>query len=329
MKTKKKILSVFICVYLWSTVFLFTGCKTKPKPTTEPLQPTPVMVPPGNRPTSRPATQNAKKADTPLPATLAPPPSRIVRQKGAGPQDPKAPMQLGTRFDIYDIVVPSGVVSRNEQFWKLVDEDKIDPGAYDVLRRNGVRVGIAPTRDWPAMKAILDDSPSNTKVSSATGREASNIEIMLKHDVVAQSIFVFMPDRSMVGRTYERCDNLMALAFAQIPRRPGQVRVSMTPIVRSTRKQLTFSALGNEQEFSFSYPEKALDVSLRADVPLEYVLVVAPSDEASIASSLGRAFMMTDTAAEKNEHVLIFVPKMFQIEDDKSAVGPINGSVGR
>jgi len=64
MKTKKKIkssvLSVFICVYLWSTVFLFTGCKTKPKPTTEPLQPTPVMVPPGNRPTSRPATQNAK-----------------------------------------------------------------------------------------------------------------------------------------------------------------------------------------------------------------------------------------------------------------------------
>ncbi len=252
----------------------------------------------------------------------------MVWKKGDGPKDPKPPMQLGTRFDIYDILIPAGAISRNEQFWKLIEEDKIDPGAYDVLRRNGVRVGIAAARDWPAMKDIFDQSPTTTRVSSATGREASNIEISMKRDVISQCIFVFMPDRSMIGRTYERCDNLMALSFQQIPRKPGQVRVSMTPIVRGTRKQLIYSALGNEQELAFTYAEKALDVSLRADVPMEHVLVVAPSDEANIASSVGRAFLMTDQPAEKYEHVMIFVPKMFQIEEEKTAdagTPPING----
>jgi len=321
-----RVLSVLSCVHLWLSLISLVGCHTKPKPA--PLEPTPVVVPPANLPVNRPATRNARTGEQSLPKSLEPPPRRLVRKQGDKPQDPKAPVQLGTRFDIYDILMPAGAVSRNEQFWKLVDEDKIDPGTYDVLRRNGVRVGVAPVGDWPAMRDLLDESPSTTHVSSATGRELTNLEVSLKHDILSQSIFVFLPDHTMSGRTFDRCENLMAMSFQQIPRKPGQLRVSMQPIVRSIRKQLTFSALGNEQEFAFNYPEKTLDMSLRADVPLNYVLVVAPSEEANIAASIGRAFLMTDTPAEKQEHVLIMVPRMFQIEDDKTA-GPINGMMGR
>lgn len=310
-------LSVLICVHLWLNCL---GCKPKtPPPATPPLQPSTITVPPMNQPVSRPATRNAGKADVELPVTLAPPPKRLVRVPGDGPQDPRPAMQLGTRFDIFDIVVPAGAISKNDPFWKLVDEDKIDPGTYDILRRNGVRVGVAPTTDWPAMRDLLDDHPCITRQSSATGRELTNLEIALKHDVQSQSIFVFLPDRTLVGRTFERCENLMTVSFQQLPRKPGQLRVAMSPVVRSTRKQLIYSVRGNEQEYAFTYPEKALDVNLRADIPLDHVLVVAPSEEASTPGSLGRAFLMQDSPVERQEHVLFMVPRMFRIQDEPTA----------
>ncbi len=299
-----------------------SGCRSKPPmfPTSEPA----ALIPDENRPVSRPATRNAGKAENPLPLTLAAPPLRIVRHAGNGPKDPRPPIQLGARFDIYDIVFPAGAVSRNDAFWKHIDEEKIDPGTYDVLRRNGIRVGIAPVSDWTAMRDLLNNSPSTTHLSTASGRDLTNLEITLKPEVLAQSIFVFMPDRSLVGRTFERCENLMTVSFQQLPRKPGQLRVTMSPRVRSTRKQVIYTALGNEHEYAFTYPEKALDVNLRADVPQDFLLVVAPSEEANLESSLGRAFLMQDSPTEKQEHVLFMVPHMYKVEDENTAGAATN-----
>lgn len=303
---------IFFCL-----VSLLAGCRNTPAPPPPPSVP-PVAPPP--TPRTAATTKPGIAVDRKLPKTLAAPPMRIVaRPIGAGPKDPPPPIRLTTRFEIYDITLPLGAVSRNDAFWKLIDEARIDPGTYDVLRRNGVRVGVAPVADWPLLRDLLAEVPTTTQLSSATGREGSNIEMTMKRDIISQSIFVFLPNGRLVGRTFERCDNLLALSFQQTPRKAGQLSVSMSPIVRSTRKHMTFSTLGNEQEFAYVYPEKALDVSLRAEIPLDHLLVIAPSEEANATTSLGRTFFMHDTPADKQERVLVLAPRMFRIETEANA----------
>src|SRR5277367_3566362 len=60
--------------------------------------------------------------------------------------DPPANVQHGpyvVQLDIYQLEVPFGALSRDDEFWKRVDETQINPADYDVLVKNGVRVGIA------------------------------------------------------------------------------------------------------------------------------------------------------------------------------------------
>lgn len=294
------------------------GCRTRPD-APPPVQPPAPLPPPVPRSTAQLSTQPSTRPGVNLPpVALAPPPPRVTRRAiGDAPKDPQPAVQLTTRFEIYDIVLPVGSVSRSDAFWKLIDEDQIDPAAYDTLRRNGVRIGVAPVTEWPAMRDLIDDVPSTTRQSSATGRELMNLEVSLKRDIVAQNIFVFTAQGTLVGRSFDRCENLLAISFQQTPRKPGQVRVAMSPIVRSMRKLLTYSALGNEQEWAFTYPERAIELNLRADVPLDHVLVIAPSEEARTPGSLGQAFLVQDGPAEKQEHVLVMVPRMFRVENER------------
>src|SRR5687768_16144984 len=46
-------------------------------------------------------------------------------------------------LDMYQFTVPHGGVSRSEEFWKRVDEQRIDVATYDLLLKNGLRVGVA------------------------------------------------------------------------------------------------------------------------------------------------------------------------------------------
>lgn len=295
-------------------VLAIAGCRApEPPPPPTPVPPQPrTLAAATSRPATRPGTELPKSLEMPNRPL-------IVRRVGPAPKDPSPPIQLATRFEIYDIVMPAGAVSRSEMFWKIVDEEQVDPGTYDVLRRNGVRVGVAPVSDWPSLREQIAHLPITTQVTQVTGREVANIELPMKRDVVSQSIFVFQPNGTLVGRTFDRSDNILALSFQQTPRKAGQLRLAMSPLVRSTRRQLTYTPLGAEGEFTYVQAERALDVNLRVEIPLDHLLIVAPSEEARTTSSLGYAFLSADTPAEKLERMLVMVPRMFRIETEPSA----------
>src|SRR5689334_7515808 len=61
---------------------------------------------------------------------------------------------------IYQLSVPYGTVSRNEKFWKRIDESVIDINSYETLFKNGVRVGEAPTEEWEYFKKIVEENPA-------------------------------------------------------------------------------------------------------------------------------------------------------------------------
>src|SRR3954471_16116628 len=89
-----------------------------------------------------PATQ-----PTPAPTT------RPVVMDNVPRPEPRGPV---VHLDVYQMAVPRGAVSRSAEFWKRVDEQQIDPPTYDLLLKNGVRVGIAPDRDWDYFRDVLE-----------------------------------------------------------------------------------------------------------------------------------------------------------------------------
>src|SRR4051812_45992675 len=64
--------------------------------------------------------------------------------RGSVSKGRRVEVQMRTKLDVYVLSLPLGTVSRNEEFWKRVNEQALDVATYDLLFKNGVRVGEAP-----------------------------------------------------------------------------------------------------------------------------------------------------------------------------------------
>jgi len=214
----------------------------------------------------------------------------------------------------YKITLPAGAVSRNEEFWKHVQETAVDVPTYELLYKNGVRAGVAPSSEWPYLKGVLDQNPAVTQQSTYTGREAKDLDTELKLRVTYQNLFYYDPSGELVGRTHERCDNLLRLSFLPAPRKPGTVRLTLCPVIRSLRQRIVAVGDINTRQIEEFYPERLYDLNLTVDVPLDDVLVVGPSAEAKWPTSLGSNFLVNDAAAQQTETLLIFKPLPFRMD---------------
>lgn len=245
------------------------------------------------------------------------PPDEQMRVKDAVPEVPLL-LQLTT----YKITLPAGTVSRNEDFWRHIRETAVDVGTHDLLYKNGVRVGVAPADEWENLKAILEENPALTQPGTYSGRESGDLEMEMKLKVPYQNLFFFDPSGDLVGRTFERCDNLLRVSFYAAPHKPGTMRLGMVPVVRSLREVWQATGEVNERRFELVRPEHFYALNLTVDVALDDFLVVAPSPEAKWSTSLGANFLMADGATDQTETLLIFRPMTYRLKVDRVAVPP-------
>jgi hypothetical protein len=213
----------------------------------------------------------------------------------------------------YKITLPAGAVSRNDEFWKHVQETAVDVPTYELLYKNGVRVGVAPSSEWPYLKGVLDQNPAVSQTSTYTGREAKDLDTEIKLRVAYQNLFYYDPGGELVGRTHERCDNLLRLSFQPAPRKPGTVRLTLCPVIRSLRQRIVAVGDINTRQIEEFYPEQLYDLNLTVDVPLDDILVVGPSPEAKWPTSLGSNFLVNDASAQQTETLLIYKPVPFRM----------------
>ena len=238
------------------------------------------------------------------------------RPRQQSPAPARAPVKAAAlQMDVYQITVPYGAISRSDEFWKRVDEDSVDPATYDLLLKNGIRVGVAPNVEWDYFKAIIDEYPAATQRGSASGYGgAGAMELSLAKDVLFQNLFL-LTDRGFYGRSYDECENLLAVTFQPMPRRPEFARVKVCPVVRGLRKRYEVSGRGEEREIRYVNPEQLYDVNLEAEVKAGSFLVVAPSNQAQWPTSLGNTFLLKPGAAEQFELVLLLVPRLVSLEE--------------
>jgi hypothetical protein len=225
---------------------------------------------------------------------------------------PQSP--LGLRVELYQLKVPAGTISRNEKFWKHVDEQALDPARYELLLKNGVRAGIASVDEWSYFRDIIADHPDTVQASDLVAAESKPVEFTVRKDVPEQNIFYYDQANRLIGKTFPPSENLITISFQQAPRRPRTMRVVICPVVRSKFKRLEFTPMNREMEFNYVAPERLYDLNLQADIPAGDFLIVAPSSEATWPTSIGNNFFITEGPAEKLENVLLVVPRAIRIE---------------
>ena len=98
------------------------------------------------------------------------------------------------------------------------------------------------------------------------------------------------------------------------PRKPGDVRVTVTPLLRAERTELKYTIRNEVQELNFVHPEYLFDMKLSVDVPIDQFLIIAPSPDADSSTSLGRNFLYQEGEGQEFEQMLIISPQAFQME---------------
>jgi hypothetical protein len=230
------------------------------------------------------------------------------------PRDPQPRLVGLIHLDVYQIDVPLGAVSANEQLWKRVDENAVGVGAgtAELLYKNGVRAGVVPRTEWSFFHDLMQRQPGTLRHAVVNGSHADMAPLALEGPadkaIEHEDIFVFDADNRLSGRTFDQCFNGVSLSFQPAPRAPGTVRVAVCPTIRGERRRIDFSATNTEYDSPFSEVTRFYDLNLRADVPDDSFLIVAPSDDSRRRSSVGGRFFIVQDNAERLERVLVIVP---------------------
>lgn len=229
------------------------------------------------------------------------------------PQDAQPSIPLTFRLEVYQITVPFGAVSRNDSFWNRINEDCLDVSTYDLLLRNGLRVGSASYDEWPYIKDLLTEHPGTMSTAATVAPEARNIELEMQMNVPSQRIFYYDEGNQLKGRSFDRSENIINLSYQRAPRKLGAVRISLAPMVRSLQKRIQYTEMNNEVEIEYKVPV-SFYLNITTDLAMNSFLVVAPSDEARWETSLGNRFLIKDSPAERQEQVLVIVARPFRTD---------------
>jgi len=225
------------------------------------------------------------------------------------------PQQMRMRMNVYVLTLPLGTVSRNEEFWQRVNEQALDVATYDLLYKNGVRVGEAPIAEYKRFAQLIEDQPGSHRAATFVNPEAKDIDLEIHKESPSQTVWYFNGINELIGKSFDKCQNFLTLSYQPAPRKPTSIRVVLCPVVKETRKQLQWVAGQKEFEVSFTQPQRLYDVNLRADVSLGSFLIIAPSAEATWPGSIGNRFFVQDGAAEQLENVLLLVPSQMAVTE--------------
>jgi hypothetical protein len=167
-----------------------------------------------------------KKRPTPTPPT----PQSAAAQGGiisavqmeappGAPRDAQPTVPLVFQLVCYQLTVPVGTVSRNENFWKRIDETALDPARYDLLRRNGMRLGVAPVAEFDNIRGMLEDTPTPAKMMGTIGAEAKNMELPMRTEIPFETISFYGDNNEWaIRRLRQHLQHLLSPHAAQARR---------------------------------------------------------------------------------------------------------------
>ena len=216
---------------------------------------------------------------------------------------------LGLR--IFQLDVPRGPGQRQRR--TLAAHRRAGHRRRHLRRALGQRRPRRPPPPSPrstASATLLETDAARTidVVGKGTGRQTQ--ELPVETGVFEKTLFWFDAAKRDKGRTFQRCDTLLAVSFEPTPGQAQTIRVSVTPVVRSTEQRPVITSTGDDYAVTMRRDETLFDLKLTADVPLGRFLIVSPSEELRQESSLGRQFFTREVPGEILERVYVIVPQV-------------------
>ena len=226
--------------------------------------------------------------------------------------DPDAPVRRVYALVIYDVAVPAGELSVNSDLWKRIDEQAVDVATYDLLFKNGLRVGVGPGKEFEHVRSYIGDP--DAKQITISDLEDRSTYLVMKEQVPEQTVTYFDDTNELIGRQFDVSENRMHVGFRRTPRTDDALRVSMTPSIAHRFRDLRITPAGRERPQTVEDETMFHDVNLRVDVPVGDFLLVAPSDDSDLATSLGHALLREERGPDLVERALLIVPTVREIQ---------------
>ena len=248
--------------------------------------------------------------------TESPPPEADgspLRPLTPGEKPPTEDYLLVVRYSLTILEVPAGSVSRSEDLWSYLNEEPTAGRIGPTLAYNGVRVGIGGRQAWREISKLLKVLSGKPVVRrNLISQSGAEVPIILRRQLPEQTIFLYRPDRTLVGQDYPPADNVLMLSAAINVDDPSSVLLTGTPVVRSTRRKQRYVerpegyVLVNEPEY-FPLPDCSFRLRIRAG---DFV-VFGPGASAKRKSSPGNAFLVTREDGVAYEKVVVIAPEVF------------------
>jgi hypothetical protein len=281
--------------------------------------------------------------------TSAPPPStsdRSAQQTGApqGAPDPNAPgatpIAASAAPDrapaddnvaplppivviMYQLELPYASISRNEDFWKLIEEDVTDVPTQNRLALNGLRFGRAHATDWPKFRALLDLKTasllSNTVFRGPPGIYDRPFDMTA---TLPDELLEIFDEHGLTLRSYTDCINRFSFAFQWVPRKPGNLRVDLCPVVHAWRLRTDYTVADVGRVGHFLQRDNFYPLHASANVPPGDFLVVGTSTATDDPNRIGSRFLTRQGPTQRYEQVLILLTKEMSLIHVRKPMNP-------
>ncbi len=230
-------------------------------------------------------------------------------QRAEAPTEPGSPIPTAIGLQVFEVRVPRGLVSDDPDVWFPLDEQALPIAVYDVLWANGFRVGVGGETELVEIRGTLaTEQATRALVVPPLNANRHTYFVDLPTEPNAeQTLFWFDEQKRPSGRTFIDFQNRIAIEFASTD--SDAVRLSVTPVVRSTVGRTRVTSAGEDYVVEEVRDAAAFDLNIRLTLRLGEFALLAPSPDAARATSLGRAFLTNAPNVPPTETVLLIVPQ--------------------
>lgn len=223
---------------------------------------------------------------------------------------PLRPAQI--ELSVLHVQVPTEVREELGRLWALLREDVIESETALRLRRNGLRVGVGRTQDWPAVAQIIDSLDDRRVNRLEPVRLPPGFVLSLELDSAPreQTIFYVGFDGVLSGSTWPDSRNRLRIVQWPDLRRDDRIVLRMEPEVRQEREGSRWvrSAAGLTQvPLSESNPIPA--AGFQATLGPDEFLLIGPGTSAGVRGLLGRALLVSEISGRLFESYVFLRPE--------------------
>jgi hypothetical protein len=183
------------------------------------------------------------------------------------------------------------------------------------LARNGIRLGIASSGAWSALRAIFEAGGARMAEQRYEVRGGNALEVVLTSVQEPETIFAYDQRNRLSGRTVPSGDRMMRIDHLLHPELGGCTELSVYFEIRRDLGVMTWESHDGVISQVPSYDwHRFQSLSVPLTLNPEEFLVIGPSDETTNEYLVGSRFFRGRRTGQPYETVLCVTPRPYQVE---------------